>query len=170
VGVYQHALKEVIHQLKYKGKNQLAKGLGRILFFDYQRLWARNEVDLVLPIPLHPRRQRQRGFNQAYLLVKEWPTLAQRFTPCASTVFVEHRLLHRKRWTDPQVGLDHLKRLQNVRGAFEIKSHNHFIKGKKVLLVDDVYTTGATVSECAKLLMRKGAARVDVLTLAKAVQ
>jgi ComF family protein len=169
VGGYQDSLKEVIHQFKYKGKSGLGNPLGRLLFLAYLHCWRLNEFDLVLPVPLHPKRQRQRGFNQAYILIKEWPAIAKRWMSTNGRFTVAHRLLQRKRWTDPQVGLDPSRRRQNVRGAFGINPQAKAMKGQHVLLVDDVYTTGATLSECTRLLLRNGAARVEVLTLAKAL-
>ncbi|PLX53179.1 MAG: hypothetical protein C0611_06545, partial [Desulfobacteraceae bacterium] len=77
-------------------------------------------------------------------------------------------ILVRKRWTEPQTGLGRKERLKNIKNAFGV-SDSSKVKGKKILLVDDVYTTGATVNECAKVLMKAGAACVDVLTLARAM-
>jgi ComF family protein len=112
-------------------------------------------ADLVAPVPLHPRRLKARGFNQAWLL-------AQAFSEAP----LAREALVRRRHTAPQVGLNPKQRLDNVRGAFAVPDPA-LVKGKKVLLVDDLYTTGATVKECARVLRRAGARRVEVLTVAR---
>jgi len=113
------------------------------------------DADLLLPVPLHPRRLKARGFNQALLL-------AQVFTdrPLGREVLI------RERFTLPQVGLNPKERRDNVRGAFAVPQ-TAAVKGKKILLIDDLYTTGATARECARVLSRAGAARVEVLTVAR---
>jgi ComF family protein len=113
------------------------------------------EADLLAPVPLHPRRLRLRGFNQALLLAQAWPG-----------VDLRRDLLVRVRHTVPQVGLNPRERRENVRRAFAVP-HPEQVKGQKILLVDDLYTTGATVRECARVLLQAGAAQVEVLTVAR---
>ncbi len=113
------------------------------------------EADLVAPVPLHPNRLKQRGFNQALLLARAFPE-----------AHLEKELLIRVRPTPPQTGLNPKERRANVKGAFAVPRPG-LVKGKRVLLVDDVFTTGATVKECAKVLRKAGALRVDVLTVAR---
>jgi ComF family protein len=117
--------------------------------------WQR-PVDLVLPIPLHPKRVRSRGFNQAELLVK-WMS---RETNWQS----EPNALRRIRWTHPQVGLDRAERSANVQGAFAVDSVK--VINRHVLLVDDVYTTGSTLAAAAAILKAAGAASVSAYCLA----
>jgi ComF family protein len=112
-------------------------------------------ADLVIPVPLHPRRLKTRGFNQAWLLAQAFPE-----APLAPEALV------RRRHTVPQVGLNPKERRDNVQGAFAVPDPA-LVKGKNVLLVDDLYTTGATVKECARVLCRAGARRVEVLTVAR---
>jgi ComF family protein len=114
-----------------------------------------DEADLLLPVPLHPRRLKARGFNQALLLARAFPEKP-----------VGLEALTRERYTVPQVGLNLSQRRDNVKGAFAV-SRPEAVKGKKILLIDDLYTTGATVRECAKVLRRAGADRVEVLTVAR---
>lgn len=114
-----------------------------------------DEAELLAPVPLHPRRLKARGFNQALLLAQAWPAL-----PLGREVIV------RVRHTLPQIGLNPKERLENVRGAFAVPRPQS-VKGKKVLLLDDLYTTGATARECAKALLKAGASQVDVLTVAR---
>ena len=155
-GVYDQSLMAVIHAYKYDGRVILAEPLSKLLTAVYARHWQRRTVDIVLPVPLHPARLRKRGFNQAWLLVKSWGD------------FVVRDLLQRTRRTPSQTGLERRERLRNVKGAFSIKDPAS-VENKHVLLVDDVYTTGATVQACARILNKCGAAQVDVLTVGRAV-
>ena len=126
-----------------------------------QRHWRGASPDLLLPVPLHRQRLRERGFNQALLLAQD---LSRRTgIPC------NKRILQKKKPTLPQVNLSGPEREKGVRGAFQVTEKKK-LKGKSILLVDDVYTTGATVNECSKVLMAGGAERVDVLTLAHAIK
>ena len=112
-------------------------------------------ADLVIPVPLPPRRLKARRFNQAWLLAEAFPDL-----PHAREALV------RVRHTVPQVGLNPKERRDNVKGAFAVPDPA-LVKDKHVLLVDDLYTTGATARECARVLKRAGACRVEVLTVAR---
>jgi ComF family protein len=112
-------------------------------------------TDLLLPVPLHPRRLKGRGFNQALLLAQAFPA-----KPVGREVLIRHR------HTAPQVGLNPKERRANVKGAFAV-AQPESVHGKNVLLIDDLFTTGATARECARVLLRAGAARVEVLTVAR---
>jgi len=116
---------------------------------------------LIVPVPLHKSRERARGFNQAFELSKPLANMAQ--------IPVLANLLSRVRPTKIQAGLSRRERRMNVAGAF-VLSRSKTIEDKTVLLVDDVFTTGATLNECAKILRRNGARRVNVLTLARVVR
>jgi ComF family protein len=117
-------------------------------------------MDLIIPVPLHPKRLRWRGFNQSLLLARRVSHMYQ--------VPIDPFLLYRNRETPPQTQLTEDERRKNVRGAFAIAS-GEALKEKNVLLVDDVYTSGATVNECCRVLVRGGAREVYVLTLARTV-
>ena len=119
-----------------------------------------DDYDLVLPVPLHRRRLRWRGFNQAAML----GFVVARKINCALDVVT----LARIRDTPPQTSQDSARRRQNVRGAFAV-TRPHQIANRSLLLVDDVMTTGATLDECARILLAAGARKVDVFTLARAV-
>ena len=106
------------------------------------------------------KRLRERGFNQSFLLVRRWAK--QEGLP------FDGLTLSRSRWTEPQTALSRKERQKNIKGAFAVKDPDKIV-GQKLLLVDDVYTTGSTVNECARVLMEAGAEFVDVLTLARAV-
>jgi ComF family protein len=112
-------------------------------------------ADLLLPVPLHPKRIKHRGFNQAILLAQAFPQAP-----------VAPEALGRTRHTQPQVGLKPKERRDNVKGAFSV-TDPALVKDKHVLLVDDLYTTGATAKECAKILLKAGACQVEVLTVAR---
>ena len=159
-GIYDDTLRIAIHALKFKGKVCLAGPLGAFLFDTFQHYWTAGDIDVVAPVPLHRHRFRRRGFNQAYLLVKRW-------TLPGETVVIRE-LLVRTRATPPQTALDRRQRRINIKNAFSVNRPGQSA-GKRVLLVDDVLTTGATVDACANALIRDGAERVDVLTLARAL-
>jgi ComF family protein len=161
---YDRSLVDVIHCFKYKGKTQLAGPLGILLWRTFRRYWGDERVDLILPVPLHGKRLRQRGFNQSDLLVRGWKKLARRTAPPPVTSGV----LRRTRTTRPQAGLGRRERESNIRAAFSVR-HPERVHGRHVLLIDDVITTGATVGECARQLLASGAGRVDVLALARVI-
>lgn len=159
-GIYDGSLRAATHALKFKGRVQLAGPLGEMLFAAFQRYWSTAEVDVIAPVPLHRKRLRQRGFNQAYLLVRRWDL--------PDETVVQRDLLVRSRATAPQTGLDRRQRRLNIKNAFSVRRPGQST-GRRVLLVDDVFTTGATAEACAGALIRDGAERVDVLTLARAL-
>ncbi|MDY6793050.1 MAG: ComF family protein [Thermodesulfobacteriota bacterium] len=167
-GIYDQALMKAIHCLKYKGKIQLARPFGMLLFAAFIRFWDMDKIDLIIPVPLHSKRIKARGFNQAYLLVRKWKQLAMALSAETPAVTIDRNILVRKKWTEPQTGLGRKKRLKNIKNAFSVNNCSK-IAGKRILVVDDVLTTGATVNECAKTLISHGAKRVDVLTLARAM-
>ncbi len=166
--VYTPLAMALVHGFKYNGKIQLAGPLGTILAGAFARFWEAEDIDLVLPVPLHRRRFRRRGFNQAYLLATSLVRQLERTGKYASTATVEREAVSRTRPTAPQTGLKRKGRLDNIRNAFQV-TNSAVIKDRRILLVDDIYTTGATVNECAKVLLGSGAARIDVLTVARAV-
>ncbi len=159
-GVYNGSLMEAIHAFKYGKRVSLARPLAAFLRETFYDFWGRDHIDLLIPVPLHIKRLRERGFNQAHLLISRWAK--------KEGLPFDGLLLFRKRWTEPQVYLNRKEREKNIRKAFSVKDPER-IRGKKILLVDDVYTTGSTVNECARVLMKGGAEWVDVLTLARAV-
>ena len=161
-------LMAVIHRFKYAGKTQLARPLGGLMLSAFMQNWEGAKVDRVLPVPLHPQKFRSRGFNQSYLLIHHWKAIAKGRHLSLSNIPILTDVLIRTSVTVPQTGLGRGQRLKNVKGAFSVQSPEK-VYGKKVLVVDDVYTTGATVNECARILLKFGAECVDVLTLARVV-
>ncbi len=118
------------------------------------------DYSLLMPIPLHPKRLRERGFNQSVILAKE---ISKRFN-----ISLDFMTLRRHVYTEPQISLGKREREVNVRGAFSVTDPAK-IKGQEIILVDDVYTSGSTAKECARVLMKNKAGRVAVLTLARAI-
>ncbi|UCD71310.1 MAG: ComF family protein [Syntrophobacterales bacterium] len=159
LGLYEGTMREAIHHLKYSGRSFLAKPLVELLergypFIDY------GSYDILVPVPLHPKRLRERGFNQALLLGK---AIGRR-----EGVSCRGFVLKKARWSFPQISLSLKEREENVRGSFSV-ADPAAVRGKRILLIDDVMTTGSTVNECARELLKAGAGEVDVFTLARVV-
>lgn len=154
---YSEPLISIIHRLKYDGLFALARPLGQHMARNWPN-WAQ-EPDIIIPIPLHNRRRRIRGFNQSTLLAKQ-------LSP-STGIAINELVLKRVRNTPPQVGLSPIERKQNVWGAFAADPAS--VRGRQVLLVDDVLTTGATMSSAAATLLEAGASSVSAYCLAQAV-
>lgn len=153
-------VQDLVHRFKYGKKAHLSRPLGLLASRSLEGFRNDASADLIVPVPLHDKRLRERGFNQSQLLgavlAKQW----------GIPLSVDN--LRRLRWTEPQTGLTAAERERNVRGAFGIARPER-IDGKRILLVDDVYTTGSTVTECALALKRADAREVSVLTVARAL-
>ena len=155
--VFDQNSKHLIHTLKYKDHHEAALMMVRMMARVGRELLA--EADFIVPVPLHSTRLWKRRFNQAALLAKPLAKLAvKKYTP---------DLLVRKIATRQQVGLDQKARQKNVKKAFQVPESKLIeLKGRNILLVDDVRTTGATVAACAEALKKAGAAQVNVLSFA----
>jgi ComF family protein len=157
VALYTSTTRQMVHRLKYGDRLDMASPMARMMAVAGAELLADNEV--LIPVPLHPFRLWRRRFNQASELARG---LSQ-----GSGVPVVDGVLKRQRATVPQVGLKAAERARNVSGAFHIpESMLGNIRGKRVLLVDDVMTTGSTLDAAARILRRVGAVDVDALTFA----
>ncbi|MEA3560581.1 MAG: ComF family protein [Candidatus Omnitrophota bacterium] len=157
VGKYEGILKECIHLLKYSKKSFIARPLGELMNSFIANYPELKTIDFITPAPLYSAKLRERGFNQSAELAIR---ISERFN-----IPVSLNNLYRTRYTLSQTGLSRHERLLNVRAAFSVKN-NPFLK-KRVLLIDDVFTTGATVNECSKTLLKAGAQTVRILTLAR---
>jgi ComF family protein len=158
-GFYEGNLRSLIHLFKYAGMTPLAKPLAELL---ERTISPEQQFDAIIPVPLHWHRQWQRGFNQAELLARH--ISKRRRIPMLNAV-------RRKRATGIQAGLALAGRRRNVAGAFELRRGFDLtggnLTGRRILLVDDVMTTGATASACAAAIKRGGAVSVSLLTLAR---
>ena len=166
-GSYDGGLRELVHLLKYNGVRPAAGVLGRMLAESIATLdpaFAQKTV-LVIPVPLFKSKRHQRGFNQAELIARA----ALKFCSVGERLQLRTDLLLRMRDTHSQIGLSSHQRRENLRGAFAVASAAE-VTGREVLLVDDVYTTGTTASECARVLRRAGAAQVWVATAARTLK
>lgn len=157
-GVHEGKIQQAIWSLKYENGRALAEPLGERLAAYFAGLaWP---VDLIAPVPMHASRLAERGYNQAQLLAEQFAQQAG--LPCAP------HAVQRWRFTPSQVGLGRAERLENVKDAFE--ADPSLVQNRTVLLVDDVYTTGATLSTCADALLQAGATAVYGLTVSVARQ
>jgi ComF family protein len=156
--VHISPIRECIHSLKYENRPELAQPLARYLVAAFQATeWQAiaATINIVTPVPIHPERRAERGYNQAELLARHF---------CRATgLRLEADALRRTRHTRQQVGLNAQERLENVADAFEAARS---MRGETVLLVDDVYTTGATLHSCADAARMAGARDVYALALA----
>jgi len=161
MGIYNKVLKKCIHLFKYYGEKKLAEPLGKLMV---NYLLKNNEfekkLDLIIPVPLHKNDFRKRGFNQSILLGR---VIGNYFS-----IPVGEKVLIKKKLTPFQVNLSKKEREKNILKAFSVEKPEE-IKGKNILILDDVFTTGSTVAECAKELKEARANKIYVLTLARSV-
>lgn len=152
IGPYEGTLRDLVHALKYQGRRSIAPRLAQLMASQSATLLA--GTDYVVPVPLHRARKRERGFNQAEDLARG----------LGAPVLLA---LCRTRPTRPQVDLPADERRDNVRHAFALRRIGHGVRGRTIVLVDDVATTGATLEACARVLKTAGAAEVRALTVAR---
>ena len=161
IGRYEGPLRQAIHLLKYRGKLRLKQPLLQLAMAHFDVHFPGTAYEAIIPVPLHRERLMRREFNQAAVLARG---LAHHLN-----VPILERLLVRVRSTRPQVELSGSERRQNVRQAFAV-TNPAALENKQVLVVDDVFTTGATLGEVARTLKGAGAAQVDVFALARVLQ
>jgi ComF family protein len=166
-GSYEGSLREMLHLLKYDRVRSAAPVLAGRLAEAIRRLGPEvtDRPLLVIPVPLFAGKRRERGFNQAQTLAE----IAVRSFGPNSRMEMGPALLRRVRATQSQIGLTRHQRRRNLRGAFAVTAHEE-VRGREVLLVDDVMTTGTTAAECARVLRRAGAAAVWVVTVARTLK
>lgn len=161
VACFETVIMDAIHKFKYGHSISTGNALGIFMAgFSFPDIDF-SEHPLLIPVPLHIKRLRERGFNQSLLLARE---LGKKHK-----LPVNFSLLKRCKFTLTQTGLNKAAREKNIKGAFVVADRKK-VAGNKFILIDDVYTTGSTVNECAKVLLKAGAQEVTVLTLARAIQ
>lgn len=151
------AVQKIIHEMKYRNAFITAEMLGRITGEELKEKIIAWHPDLIIPVPIHRRRRAERGYNQSLYLARGIASVLN--------IPVKSRLLKRGRYTETQTALSLVERKENVKEAFIVKGAGK-ISGKRIVLVDDVITTGATISECGKVLLEKGAAEIFALSAA----
>lgn len=154
---YEPVVQRLVHRLKYNGDTSVLPGISQLI--NRHDLSNFTDCDYIIPVPLHLGRLRQRGMNQAMLLARLF------FSDRPELIRTD--ILVRVKATIPQTKLDGVLRRKNLKGAFQIQRESD-VAGAVVCLVDDVFTTGTTVRECSNMLMKSGAQKVKVLTLARA--
>jgi ComF family protein len=154
---YEGRLRDALIRFKYYAALAVGKSLSDVLIAAFRRHYDRDEFDMIIPMPVHRKRLFQRGFNQAVILAVN---LASKVT-----LPVDRRSLIKVKDTPPQAQLPRAQRVSNLRNSFSIHDPVNVLK-KNVLLIDDVATTGSTIAEATKTLLKAGASRVDALVLA----
>jgi ComF family protein len=155
---YENIILNAIHQFKYKSNISAGEILASFMAgFSFPDIDF-TDYSLIIPVPLHVKRLRERGFNQSLILARALGEKKQ--------IPVDFSALKRHKFTLTQTGSNKKERKQNIKGAFEV-SDKKIIAGKNIILIDDVCTTGATANECAKTMIKAGARKVSVLTLAR---
>ena len=147
---YSKAMKKSMYGFKYSNRREYGKYYSKVLWEKYSNTILSWGADALIPVPLHRTRLRKRGYNQAQVLA--------RFLEKESGIMVDDTTLVRIKNTKPQKELSDKERNSNIESAFQIRSND--LKYKKVILVDDIYTTGATINECAKVLVGGGVEKV----------
>ena len=158
---YRGAVQQIIADFKYHGKKELARPLGHLLSLYYSEYYKKMSIDVVMPVPLHKERERERGFNQARLLAEE---MCRRLS-----LKLLDNLLIRKKNTPPLYNLSYRERKEAIKGVFSFKKGKRQLQGVNILLVDDIFTTGSTVNELGRFLtLKTGVNHIYVYTLSTA--
>ncbi len=156
---YSKTIKSLVHSIKYNETKKVGKLLGFYLAEYWKKFVKINDIDCVIPVPLHKVKKRMRGYNQSKIIGESF---------AKSTNFhFDSSLIKRIYFTNTQTKLTKLEREKNIKNAFEI-SNVEKIKNKKILIIDDVFTTGSTVNEISKILKKYSAEKIYVLTAARA--
>lgn len=156
--LYEGVIRKNILNYKFKDKSYLYKTFSTFLFKNLEFIGKLKTYDVIIAIPISSKRKKERGYNQSILIAKEISKFTEKkiVTNC----------LYKVKNIVPQSGLNKQERKSNIKGAYSL-CNNELIKDKKVLLVDDIYTTGSTVNECSKILKDAEASKIGVFTLAK---
>lgn len=150
-------IQHIIHSLKYNKQFRIGIYLGKIIANQLNHKFKEWNIELIVPIPLHPLKKAERGYNQSEYIAKG--------IYISTKIPYSSKVIQRRKFTETQTHLSALERQQNVKDAFKVVNKK-LIKGKNILLVDDVITTGATISECAKVFLREGAKNIFATSVA----
>ena len=150
-------LQHIIHSLKYNNKFLTGKFLGSVLSVHLKHRISEWEIDFIIPVPLHHLKKAERGYNQSFYIAKGLGK--------GLNIPVAERFIKRKKFTESQTTMNLKERQENIEGAFKVKKNLNF-EGKNILLVDDVITTGSTIGECGKVLLKVGANKVYAVSVA----
>jgi ComF family protein len=156
---YQDMIRQKILQYKFKEKTYLYRSFVKIILNDKKICGFLKNYDIIIPVPISRQRKRERGYNQSELIAKE-------ISKQTEGLEFKNNILFKIKNTAPQSLLDKEKRGQNIKGAYCVKKVNA-VQNKKILLFDDIFTTGNTVNECSRVLKLEGTKEIGVLTLAK---
>ncbi len=159
IAKYREVVVSIVHNLKFYNMSSISEFIAQMIFKNIKKLKLILDVNLIIAVPLHSVRKRERGYNQASLIAEKLALLLA----CEYSSDVIERVNN----TLSQATLEHDKREKNIRQAFKLKK-NIDLKGKSVILLDDVFTTGSTVEECCKVLKTAEPKKIIVLTLGKA--
>lgn len=156
---YEDIIRDKIIKYKFCDQAYRYKGFAKFLQKDKKICGFFKKYDIIIPVPISKIRNRKRGYNQSELIIRE-------LSKTSTNIHVLTNVLYKQKNTLPQSSLDKLKRQNNLKGAYKVEN-SEMIKNKKILLFDDIYTTGSTLDECARVLKLAGAKEVGALTLAK---
>jgi ComF family protein len=163
---YKGIIKDAIPAFKYHSKLCLAKVFEQLIFQTFLKHYAGQKIDLIMPIPLHKKKLKERGFNQAFFLIRNFKKLYEQNFKKSCSIKTDISSLVRIKKTQPQTGFDIEQRKNNLENAFMVVNEKA-IENKNILLIDDVLTTGTTCNEATEKLLKHGAKKVDALVLAR---
>ena len=163
---YKGITKDAIQLFKYHSKLSVAKVFERLLFQAFLRHFTGSGIDLIMPVPLHKLKLRERGFNQAYMMIRNFIKYYQKTYNQPPQWKIDIASLARVKKTKPQTGFDIKQRKNNLKEAFQVVNKKTILN-KNILLIDDVFTTGATCNEAARALLEQGAKKVEALVMAR---
>lgn len=161
---YQGMAKKLLTQFKFGEKSYLSTLFAKIMIKNEKLCGFLKKYDIIVPVPIHKKRKAQRGYNQSELICTELVRIIKENK--IGTIFLEKNCLQKVKYNLPQSSLNRKERVENVKQVYSLR-HPEKIKGKNIILVDDIYTTGSTANACAKILKENGAKAILVVTIAK---
>ena len=157
---YNGIIKDKIRKYKFKDNAYLYKFFAQIIYTNKKVMQYIQKYDYIIPVPLHKYRYRESGYNQAYLILKELSKLEK-------NIIIKNNIIKKTENIKPQSTLNKAERKDNIKGVYEIINKENKIEDRKILIFDDVFTTGSTTNECSRVLKEHKAKKVGVLTIAK---